>query len=100
MVQRMGFGWNDHYIEQGIDGVIELTKPEFNEALGKFVGAQIKTQKQFASETQTEFSFYADSLALAYWSTCNVPLVLLVCNPAAHQYFSLHLQTYLAKQAN
>ncbi len=100
MVQRMGFGWNDHYIEQGIDGVIELTKPESNEALGKFVGAQIKTQKQFASETQTEFSFYPDSRDLAYWNTCNVPVVLFVCKPAEHQYFAVHIQTYLANEAN
>lgn len=100
MVERMGFAWNDHFIEQGIDGVIELSKPDSNEALGKFIGAQIKTQKEFAAESSDQFSFYPDARDIEYWRTCNVPVVLLVCRPADHLYYGVHIQAYLADTAN
>jgi hypothetical protein len=65
----------------GLDGEIELGKD--GAATAKLVKAQVKSGLSYIrNPTGTSFDFYANPKDLHYWSGANVPVILVVYDPA------------------
>jgi len=94
LVHQMGFVWNDHHIEMGIDALIEITDPSTGRGLGAYVGVQVKTALRYQAESDTEFSFSVDPNDLTYWLGAKLPVLLIVGRPAEDEYFAVHVQAY------
>lgn len=98
LVMRMGFSWNDHHVEYGIDAFVELADPSTHKALGAFVGVQVKTVQQFEAESDTEFSYYVSDADLNYWLGSRMPVLLIVGRPSDDRFYAVHVQAYFAAQ--
>ncbi|MDD3179560.1 MAG: DUF4365 domain-containing protein [Opitutaceae bacterium] len=98
LVMRMGFSWNDHHVEYGIDAFVELADPSTHKALGAFVGVQVKTVQHFDAESDTEFSYYVSEADLNYWLASRMPVLLVVGRPSDDRFYGVHVQAYFTAQ--
>ena|GEM_PF-6462819 len=78
----LGWAWrptpNDDY---GLDG--ELEPVEEGEATGKIIKAQVKSGRSYLKgETDSSFYYLASKDDLQYWDNVNVPVLLVVHDPA------------------
>jgi hypothetical protein len=79
IVTRMGHAWNESTVDVGIDGTIELCRPDTREALNRVVLVQSKaTQARFPKESDEEFEWPCDARDIDHWMGGNTPVVLIV----------------------
>lgn len=79
IVTRMGHAWNETTMDAGIDGMIELCRPDTREALNRVVLVQSKATKAiFPKETVGEFEWPCDPRDVDYWIGGNAPVILVV----------------------
>src|SRR5216683_1775144 len=78
----------------GLDGEIELGKG--GAASAKLVKVQVKSGSSYIrNPTGTSFDFYASSQDLRYWNDANVPVILVVYDPAKGEGCWKPIQQYL-----
>lgn len=65
----------------GIDGEIELGND--GAATAKIIKVQVKSGASYIrNSTGTRFDFYASSADLSYWNGANLPVIVVVYDPA------------------
>lgn len=89
IVNQMKHVWNPTTVDSGIDGVIEFRDPDTGAMSNRIVQVQIKAgQSYFRSETDEQFTFYADKDDLEHWRGSNTPVILVVCRPGRDAYWA------------
>lgn len=84
VVLRMGYAWNETTMDAGIDGIIELCRPDTREALNRVILVQSKaTQARFPKETDEAFEWPCDARDVDYWIGGNAPVILVVSRSQA-----------------
>jgi hypothetical protein len=82
-VSRMGFVWRptvQH--DAGIDGEIEVRDPSTGRMTGLLIKVQSKAVSTFANETDESFDYWPEERDLRYWRGHNLPVILVVSQPA------------------
>jgi hypothetical protein len=88
IVSQMKHVWNPTTVDSGIDGVIEFRDPQTGAMSNLIVQVQIKTgPSYFRSETDDQFTFYADPADLEHWQRSNTPVILIMCRPGIDAYW-------------
>jgi len=67
----------------GVDGQIEFLDQEIdNSSTGKIVAVQVKAgPSYFKAESNDHFKYYPSSKHRRYWSSLNIPIILVLHNP-------------------
>lgn len=86
---RMGLLWTERPApEAGIDGFIEIRDSVTGEVFNTYVFVQSKAGKSyFRNETDSSFDYYADDADIEYWTSGNVPVVLVVSRDGKEAYW-------------
>lgn len=80
----------------GLDGEIELGKD--GAATAKLLKVQVKSGSSYMrNSTGTSFDFHASAADLAYWNGANLPVILVVYDPAKGEGYWRAIQQYLRK---
>jgi uncharacterized protein DUF4365 len=69
--------------EVGIDGYIELFDPATRKPLGLTLAAQSKVASALRKDSSPTFDFWCASADVEYWLAGNMPVILIVSNPAS-----------------
>jgi hypothetical protein len=69
--------------EVGIDGYIELFDPTTRKSLGLTVAAQSKVVSSVSENSSPTFDYWCDPSDVEYWTTGNMPVILVISNPAS-----------------
>lgn len=78
-VTQMGHAWNETTVDVGIDGVIELCRPDTREALNQIILVQVKaTAGRFTKETDEGFEWVCTPRDVDHWMQGNTPVILIV----------------------
>lgn len=86
--------FNPQQTEAGIDGIIELAEPRTGAARASFLGVQVKTTIAFDAESEEQFSFYADARDIAYWTSAQIPILLVVSRAVTLESYAVVIQDY------
>src|SRR3954469_20779924 len=71
--------------EVGIDGYIELFDPASRKALGLTLAAQSKVATGVGADQKPTFDFWCAPADLQYWLAGNMPVILVVSDPASKE---------------
>ena len=85
--------------EIGIDGYIEFFNPESSEPLGLTVAVQSKVRSALGTEQSPTFTFSCKRADVEYWLSGNVPVVLIVSNPAANEAYWVPIKDYFKNRS-
>lgn len=102
IVLDMGCVWHptNQAVEVGIDGEIELVRPDTREATNAIIRLQSKaTVRRFTAETEQSFEFLCDDRDLAYWLSGNAPVILVVSRPHTGEAYWVPLKKYFSSAA-
>lgn len=81
---------NDDY---GFDGELELTRS--GEVTGYLVKAQVKSGTSYLKNKSTSgFDFYVEPADAGYWTSTNVPVILIVYDPSTDNGYWLNVKKY------
>ena len=69
--------------EVGIDGYIELFDPATRKPLGLTLAAQSKVVSGVGAEAKPTFDYRCAPADIEYWLVANMPVILVVSDPAA-----------------
>ncbi len=95
-VLDMGHVWNATTIDAGIDGVIELRKPD-GVATNLVIQAQVKTTSgDLPSETAESFRWPVSARDVSYWLGGNAPVVLFVVHLGSESVYWVDVKSYFA----
>lgn len=95
VVKDMGCIWrptptNDY----GIDGEIEIVVRDAPTNL--LIKVQCKAGTSYIHKAPFgQFDYYARESDLSYWDQCNVPVILVVCDPQSGKIYWKHVQGYV-----
>ena len=94
----MGYIWRATPIfDVGIDGEIEIRKPNTNEMTNLIIKVQVKATKlPFQAETNNSFEYYCKQKDLDYWLQGNVPIILIVCRPDTEEAYWISIRDYFS----
>jgi hypothetical protein len=84
-------------LEAGLDGFIEFRDPATTEVSSLTLAVQSKaTERPFASETETSFTYICAAEDLDYWMQGNQPIVLVVSRPKDNEAYWVAIKDYFA----
>ena len=98
-VADMGFMWTPttSASDAGIDGFIEIRRPDTGEATNLIIQVQSKaTAREWENETADGFWFRCDERDLNYWMQGNAPVILLVSRPSSNEAYWTSVKDYFA----
>lgn len=89
----------------GIDGEIEILKPDESadepRITGKIIKFQAKSGASYLHKNKdNENIFYADKSDLEYWCACTYPVILIVYNPIDSKLYFKDVKSYLKQHPN
>ncbi len=102
IVLAMGCAWHptNQAVEAGIDGEIELVRPDTREATNAIIRVQSKaTIRRFVAETDHVFEFVCEERDLAYWLSGNAPVILVVSRPHTSEAYWVPIKEYFNNTA-
>jgi len=79
-VQQLGHVFEGRgRLETGVDGTIEFRDPMTRAMTGKTVAVQVKTtaQGKYVAETDAGFEYLLNPADLTYWTSTNLPVILI-----------------------
>jgi hypothetical protein len=80
--------------EVGIDGYIELFDPATRKALGLNLAAQSKSATGVGADPKPTFDFWCAPADLEYWLAGNMPVILVVSDPASKEAWWIPVKDY------
>ncbi len=80
--------------EVGIDGYIELFDPASHKALGLNLAAQSKASTGITSDPRATFDFWCAPADIEYWLAGNMPMILVVSDPASKEAWWVSVKDY------
>jgi hypothetical protein len=84
--------------EAGIDGTIELLKPDTDEATTQIITVQSKALSSFAVETADSFEYLCKQRDLDYWLQGNTPVILVCSRPAVGDAYWVSIKDHFRDQ--
>lgn len=79
---KMGFVFQPHRIDHGIDGHIELYDRDSGETLSLTLHVQSKARSTFRYESSDRLKFSLDREHVESWLESNVPVIVIISRPA------------------
>jgi len=75
--------------EAGIDGLLELRDPKTGAVSGRLVAVQVKTTDDgtYTADDGTRFEYLMDPEDVAYWSGCNLPVIVVLLHLGRREAF-------------
>jgi hypothetical protein len=80
--------------EVGIDGYIELFDPATRKPLGLTLAAQSKVASALGKDPSPTFDFWCAPADVEYWLAGNMPVILVVSNPASAEAYWVSVKDY------
>lgn len=95
---EMGFVWRPTTTQDaGIDGQIEMRDPTTGVVAGLLIGVQSKaTDRAFANETETGFTFACKAEDIAYWMSGNLPVILICSRPRTKEAYWISIKGFFS----
>ncbi|MCC6910343.1 MAG: DUF4365 domain-containing protein [Phycisphaerales bacterium] len=80
LVLRMGYKWigGNAALDTGIDGEIEISDPETQQAKNLILRVQVKTRSELDADSSDSFRFTCSQDDLDYWMQGNAPVILVI----------------------
>lgn len=103
VVGEMGFLWTptSGHSDAGIDGFIEIRRPETGEATNLILQVQSKaTAGDWDNETEESFEFRCKDADLDYWMQGNAPVILVVSRPKSGEAYWVAIKDYFRDVEN
>jgi hypothetical protein len=87
IVTEMRYIWNETtHVDVGIDGTIELCRPDTREALNRIIQVQSKaTAGRFPGETEEGFEWPCEARDVDHWVGGNMPVIVIVSRTGVNQ---------------
>lgn len=82
--------------EVGIDGYIELFDPASGATLGRTLAVQSKAVSELLNETDETFDYWCEQRDLNYWLQGNLPVILIVSQPAKNEAYWVSIKEYFS----
>lgn len=97
VVGEMGFMWTptSGHSDAGIDGFIEIRRPDTGEATNLILQVQSKaTAREWDNETAEGFEYRCKDGDLDYWMQGNAPVLLVVSRPKSNEAYWVAVKDY------
>lgn len=95
IVLDMGLVWRSTEIhDAGIDGEIEIRRPDTGEMSNCIIKVQSKVVSDFTAETRTSFEYMCREKDVEYWLEGNVPVILIVSRPQNEEAYWIYINKY------
>ena len=67
-------------LEAGMDGLLEIRDAVTGAASGRLVAVRVKTRNtgSYTGETESAFEYLMDGTDVAYWTGCNLPVIVVL----------------------
>jgi hypothetical protein len=92
---QMGSRWSaSGPNEIGIDGYIELFDPNSHHALGLTFAVQSKVVTAITNAARPSFDYWCDANDLDYWLNGNMPVILVISNPATNEAYWVSIRDH------